>query len=1117
MVSPILLVAVPLGAAFLLPMADRLGRPVARGLHLLTLLFAGGLALRWLAAFQAGAPAELVTTGGWPPPIGISLRFGVEEAVLVLLAAVVAFVAALHLARREQASDVRGLVIQLLLVTGSFGLIMTRDLFNVFVFLEISSIATYAVVAFGKEREGLEAGFKYMVVGSAASIFVLLGIALLYKATGTLNLDDMLNRVHEVPPAVAPLLGGVLLLLATGFLVETKMWPFNGPAIDLYDGVEPGVMALVVGTVVNAVLWTFWKVMLLAGDAWVSTVVMTVGMVTFVVSNFLAIRQDRVRRMLGYSSSAQLGLLVFLLPLVRDGHVPLLAAALLLVNHTLAKAALLWLAGLHGGETMEDWAGAFRGRVALGVTLLTSVVAITGLPPFPGFWGKWEVVASLARSPFAWWILPLLLGSLFEFVYYFGWLRAMRPDEEEDAAPAVSGAPFSLLEAVAPLLMAGALLAWGLWWTAFMLPPDAVALLGLGLLGLVLLIVPGGVPRARAGLALAGMVVTAWLVLPMKVELLLGTFEGLFGAIVLLGGILVALAGLGTGDERQGHWGLLLVLVASSLWILRAETLLAFFAAWEIMTWSSWLLVRQGRRASRAAWLYILFGAGGGLAVLGGFAVAMGAGVDWIRGLGHLSGLPALAAFTLLAAGFLAKAAAWGLHVWAPGAYSESPDTFTPFLSGVVSKLPVFALMTVAVRAGGEVLQSRVLPVEPLHAIAWIGGLTALGMTLLAVFQEDMKRLLAYSSVGQVAYAIVGFAILSPLGWSAALYQVVNHFLFKTMLFLAIAGVVYRTGARRFSQLGGLITRMPVSFVVVLVGIIAVSGVPPLSGFAAKWLLYQALMEKGWFFLTAVMMFASVVAFPYLFRLIHSIFLGQLRGDLRETREAPWPLLAAQLVLLGLIMGLSVFPGAFLAPVDRVIAAAFGGTGLHYGEWLVTGPLGYLSGPGIMALVMALFVVLFLFLFFAGPRPVKVKQLDIVYAGEVPPPPEQVHVAYDMFRHYKRAWEPVLRSWVVRFWNFVGETADGIAETGRKFYTGNGQTYLLYTLIFLAILGLAWVSAAPAGAAPAGSEERAVAAGACEPVLTPPAAAEPIEREPGAGGRFPAAATLCPVGARAAE
>ena len=1114
--SPILLVAVPLGAAFLLPIADRLGRPVARGLHLLVLLFSAGLALDWLAAFLHGAPARLVTTGGWPPPIGISLRFGIEEAVLVLLAAVVAFVAALHLARREQASDVRGLVIQLLLLTGSFGLIMTRDLFNVFVFLEISSIATYAIVAFGREREGLEAGFKYMVVGSAASIFVLLGIALLYKATGTLNLDDMLNRIHEVPPAFAPLLGGVLLVLATGFLVETKMWPFNGPAIDLYDGVEPGVMALVVGTVVNAVLWTFWKVMLLAGDAWVTTTVMTVGMVTFVVSNFLAIRQERVRRMLGYSSSAQLGLLVFLLPLVRDGYVPLLAAALLLVNHTLAKAALLWLAGLHGGERMEEWAGAFRGRVALGVTLLTAVVAITGLPPFPGFWGKWEVVASLARSPFAWWIVPLLAGSLFEFVYYFGWVRSIRPDEEEGAEPAASGGPFSLLETVAPLLMAGALLAWGLWWTAFMLPPDAIALLGLGLLGLVLLIVPGRVPRARAALALGALAVIAWLVLPARVDLLLGTFEGLFGAIVLLGGILVALAGLGTGDQRHGHWGLLLVLVASSLWILRAETLLAFFAAWEIMTWSSWLLVRQGRRASRAAWLYILFGAGGGLAVLAGFALALGAGVNTIHGLADLSGQVALASFSLLAAGFLAKAAAWGLHLWAPGAYGESPDGFTPFLSGVVSKLPVFALMTVAVRAGGEALRLAALPVDPLHVVAWIGGLTALGMTLLAVFQENMKRLLAYSSVGQVAYAIVGLAILSPLGWSAALYQVVNHFLFKTMLFLAIAGVIHRTGARRFSQLGGLITRMPVSFVVVLVGIIAVSGVPPLSGFAAKWLLYQALIEKGWLFLTVVMMFASVVAFPYLFRLIHSIFLGQLRDDLRETREAPWPLLAAEIVLLALIMGLSVFPQAFLARADRVCAAAFGGAGLDYHGLFVEGPLGYLSGPGIMALVMVLFVVLFLFLFFAGPRPVKVKQLDIVYAGEVPPPPEQVHVAYDMFRHYKRAWEPVLRSWVVRFWNFVGELTEGIAETGRRFYTGNGQTYLLYTVLFLALLGLAWVSSAPAGAAPAGGEQRAVAADACDPALAPETAPEPIEREPGAAAAAPAA-TLCPVGARAAE
>jgi len=106
-------------------------------------------------------------------------------------------------------------------------------------------------------------------------------------------------------------------------------------------------------------------------------------------------------------------------------------------------------------------------------------------------------------------------------------------------------------------------------------------------------------------------------------------------------------------------------------------------------------------------------------------------------------------------------------------------------------------------------------------------------------------------------------------------YLAITHLMFKGMLFLSVAGVIYRTGTRFMYQTGGLIRKMPFSFLSALFAIIALSGVPPLSGFGAKWLMYSALLEKGWYLQAAAAMFASGVAFLYLFRLIHSIFLGQ--------------------------------------------------------------------------------------------------------------------------------------------------------------------------------------------------------------------------------------------------
>ena len=1050
MVNPILLIAVALGVAFLLPVVDRLGRPVSRGLHLLTLAFGMLVSFRWLAALAAGAEPAQIVTGGWPPPLGINLFFGPLEAALVALAFTTALVAALYLAHHEQTPTVKSLVIQLVLVVGAVGLIMTRDLFNTFVFLEISGIGTYAILSFGRERESLESGFKYMALGSVASIFILLGVAFLYKLTGTLNLDQMVGRL---PAAAVAGAGTVLLLLLVGLMAELKLFPLNGPAIDIYDGGEPGVMALLVGTTVNAVLFVFFKVLALyRGDAW-ALAVSTVGMVTFVVANLLAIRQKRVRRMLGYSSSAQLGLMVFLLPFVRGEVVLMSAMALLLLNHTLAKAGLLWLAGVHGGETLDDWRGAFPDSVALRVALGALILAMVGMPPFPGFWGKWQALVGLARGGAGLWIVPLLVGSLLELVYYFGWYRRILEPADESSRGA-AGSTFG--EVAGVLLFAGVALALGVRMTAGVWGGPANPALLLGLVGLLLLLVRAVPPRAGAAVSLAA---AAWVLFQMfrsAAGCPLWNVQGFFVTVTLLGALVISVAGLGLPVERRSFWGLFLILVGSILGVLTAPSLLGFFVGWELMTWSSYLLVSQGAEGSRPGFLYMLFSGAAGFLILGGFMVAEGAGIDGIGGLVQLSGGAALAAWILVTAGFAVKLASWGVHIWAPGAYAESPGLFTPFLSGVVSKIPVFGLAVVVARVAAPSVPTLLGSLEPVHVLAWVGGLTAFGMTLLAVFQEDARRLLAYSSVGQVGYIVAALAIMSPLGWTAGLWHVVNHLLFKGLLFLAVAGVVYRAGTPRFADLGGLITRMPASFVSVLVGIIALSGVPPLSGFAGKWLLYEALVERGWLLLTAFLMFASVIAFLYCFRLIHSIFLGQLKAEHREVREAPAALLVAQGLLVAGIMVLSVWPQALLGPLQRLVGSTFGAPGVELeGALTLTTSFGYFNAVAIMALVAVLFVALLLFLLFAGPRSKRIRQLDIVYAAEVPPPPEELHYAWAFFRPYERAFAPVLRSAATAFWQGVADVFEGLGEAGRRIYTGDAQTYMLYAMLFvLALAGL---------------------------------------------------------------
>ncbi len=1057
MVNPILLVAVPLGVAFLLPLVDRLGRAASRWVHFLTLVFYTAVSASWALALHRGtAAATDIITANWPPPIGINLHMGLPEAVILSLAGITGLCAALFLAPREEKPGIRSIVLQVLLLAGTAGLTLTRDIFNMFVFLEITSIATFSIVLLGKEKKALEAGFKYMILGGIASVFLLLGIAFLYKTTGTLNMADMAAKL----PAL--LTGGAvaaLVFLFVCMVIELKGFPLNGPAIDLYEGVEPGVMALIVGTTLNATLFAFWKILpLFQGVAW-EAVVMTSGMTTFVLGNLFATRQKKVRRMLGYSSAAQVGLLVFLLPLLRNHVVTLAALGLLLLNHTLAKASLLWFTGIHEEEETAGWKGAFRSNPFLRILFGASVLAIAGLPPFPGFWGKWYALAGMARSPYAWWILPLLAGSLLEFVYYFRWLRETAQAPAETPARTVS---FSL-------------------WA----PPAAFTLLGL-FLGIHTLYGPAlGVPSQAWLWMWAGGVLLAASFLPERVTavlsflaVLLGSLllygagaldfhgvEGFFTGLVALGAVAFSLARLGIPALHKNYHGLFLLLAGSLLFIVKTGSLLGFFAGWELMTWTSYFLVRQGKKGPAASYLYILFSGAAGFLLLGGLMVASGAGAATIAGLAALQGKAALWTWILVTAGLAVKVGSWGVHIWAPESYSEAPDVFTPFLSGVISKIPVFAFAALAARLALPAVSTALGRLDPAWVLGWLGGITAFGMTLLAIFQDDMKKLLAYSSLGQVGYIVLGLALMTPLGWTAAFYHSLNHLLFKGLLFVTIAGVIHRTGTRSLSDLGGLITRMPFSFFAVLIGIIALAGVPPLSGFAGKWLLYQAGIQKGWYLLTALAMFASILAFPYLFKLIHSIFLGQLKREHREIREAPKAVVLTQWLLIAGIFLLSVAPGTVLGPIQAAARAQFGKAAFTTSSAtvLATG-LGYFHSLGTMAMVVILAVIVLAGIFFFLPRhTTKIKQLDIVYAGEVPPPPEEIQFAWNFFRPFERAYAPLLLPRIKAFWKGFSESVLSLAEAGRRLYTGDGQTYILYALgavLFLVLFVL------PAPAAP---------------------------------------------------
>ena len=472
------------------------------------------------------------------------------------------------------------------------------------------------------------------------------------------------------------------------------------------------------------------------------------------------------------------------------------------------------------------------------------------------------------------WVALILCGSLLEAAYMFRWFTRAVCTQESEPTEMPSAAALFPIVAVALLLcisgyvaarasgagepwMFGPLLAGTVLYALDRMPGRVKNVLMLA----VVLVVGGLLAQATQGIA--------WL----------------FAILLLAGSLVIAAAGLYRDDERPGYYPMLAILLLSIQALLRSSTSLEFFFSWEIVTLSTCFLIAKGRGAGPHVLSFLLFSLLSAFLVLAGFAgVAAVSGSTSLNAL-MTSGPDASIAFVFLAAGFLIKAGAIGVHVWLPGAYSEADDDFTAMLSGVVSKVAVFGLLMGTYLA----IRSEV-GLELAHAMAWLGMLTTIAGAFMALRQTDFKCLLALSSMSQLGYIVTAIALMSHLGWVTALYLVANHMMVKGILFLAVAGIILRTGTRSFAETGGLARTMPITFGTVLVAIISMSGLPPLMGFGGKWLLLSAMMDKGWHLLAIAGIFATFLGFLYMIRFVGGLFFGphgKRSGCCRRSADDP--------------------------------------------------------------------------------------------------------------------------------------------------------------------------------------------------------------------------------------
>lgn len=427
---PALIPATYILFAILIPLVALWKREIVRHLSLLgsgivTFLSAWG----FINYIQTGETIRYFF-GGWAPPIGIEFVYDGLAAFIVLVINAIAFLVLMH---SKEISEVEFpgkkmayYTVSMLLMLGFNGMVLTGDLFNLYVFLEISSLSSYALIAIGEKRAPYSA-FRYLIIGTVGGSLYLLGVGFLYTVTGTLNIIDMHAMLPQVIGHSSVIAALILMIVGVG--VKAALFPLHGWLPDAYTFASSTSTALIapIGTKVAAyillrVLLFLFGIELIDDQLPVTTIIGIFAGIGILYGSIMAIAQSELKKMLAYSSVSQIGYIIMGISLANPFG--FIGAVLHILNHAMMKALLFLVSGSlrlkEGHSLVTKFDNSYRKKYPWTMAAFTTAaISMVGLPPLAGFFSKWYLALGTIDNS-NWLLLAvILISSLLNAVYFF--------------------------------------------------------------------------------------------------------------------------------------------------------------------------------------------------------------------------------------------------------------------------------------------------------------------------------------------------------------------------------------------------------------------------------------------------------------------------------------------------------------------------------------------------------------------------------------------------------------------------------------------------------------------------------------------------------------------------
>ncbi len=851
-----------------------------------------------------------------------------------------------------------------LVIGATMGVALSSNLFSLFLFYEILTVATYPLVVHKESEEAFAAGRKYLVYTLSGGVAILAGMMLLQGLGGSGALAFIGNgnpALQAISPDLARL---AFVLLFAGFGVKAAIMPLHGwlPTAMIAPTPVSGLLHAV--AVVKAGVFGELRLLLfLFGPALmvglgVNWIAIAAASVTIIGGSLLALVQDDFKARLAYSTISQLSYIILgaalLVPWGSGGvdagmmFVLVVGVGFAIAAHAFGKLTMFFVAGAVAVETgktrISQLDGIGRKMPREFVAFALAALSMIALPPLAGFVAKWYISVGAWNAGYWWVPLLLVVSSALNVGYWLPILiRAFfRPYEGEmgEARPALA-APLIVTAAGAVLLGVWTAMPYGffdiaqlvgsevtgvaipaltsisLTLTAF--PPFLIFLIG----GPLVLLLKG---RARQiGLIiLAGIALLDVLFLPMTaaggvwqvpflgyslVLLRVDTLSYVVGLIFALITFLAVLYAAGFGKPWMHLFAILYA--GTSLGAVYAGDWVTFLFFTELMAITSSLLIMQnGEDSVRAGFRYLVYHVVGGALLSAGVTMLyFQLPVPIPQGtllMGPIAGFwPQL----LITLGVGVNAAFIPLHAWLPDAYPRAHFAASVFLSVYTTKTAVYTF--------ARVFWQSPNPTPAYEAIAFMGAVMAVYGVSFAVFQNNMRRLLSYHIVSQVGYMIAGVGLAGWLGtadeWGVlgldgGIAHVFNHILYKALLFMTIGVVIWKTGENTMNRLGGLQKKMPITAIAFWIAAFSISGVPLFNGYVSKGMVIFAAEETN-LVLWILLEIASFGTFLSFLKLGWFTFLRPApEGGVTEASDPPLTMQAAMLGTAALCVIIGVYP-----------------------------------------------------------------------------------------------------------------------------------------------------------------------------------------------------------------